>query len=576
MDSIKRFLPAIVLILLSYWAVQPLLFAGFFPMHDDTQVARVYEMKQALSDGQFPVRWVSDLGYNYGYPIFNFYAPFAYYVGGFLAVFGLDALMATKLMMIIGVLFAGISMYLLAREFWGEAGGVVSGLLYIYAPYHAVNIYVRGAVAEFWAYAFVPLVFLGVYKLFVLLTHHTKPVNHSLLWMWTCIGSLGYAGIIISHNLTAMMVTPFLVATVVILFVLARKKPQSYFLFLPLLFGIVLTAFYWLPTLQEMSYTNVTSVIGGKSDVNLHFVCPSQLLNSPWGFGGSTPGCVDGMSFKIGKIHLALVVLSFFALGFLWKKQKDIVIISSSFFVFLLSSLFLMLQESASIWNMFHQMAFFQFPWRFLLLVSFFISFLAGATFFVLQTKTNHLITYGISSIVIVVILLTNIGLFIPQTQLQKTAADYTNVETLTWTTSKISDEYLPQGFEKPRRKSEVPQTKMTLSDSSARITDLETKTNNITAVVDSPKKTRATFNIAYFPAWQVFIDEEKTGYSVFHKGLYVTIPSGKHSITARFIQTPIETLANTLSLTGVLALLIGIIITQRKDVTHAKNKKST
>lgn len=546
-------------------------------MHDDTQVSRVFEMKQALADGQFPVRWVSDLGYNYGYPIFNFYAPFAYYVGGFISLSGLDALTATKLMMILGVVLSGIFMYLLAREFWGEVGGVVSGLLYVYAPYHAVNIYVRGAVAEFWAYAFLPLIFLGLYKLFVLLTH--KHSSNYLLWLWTAIGAIGYAGIIISHNLTAMMVTPFLFATALIFLMLVRKdkqKRQLFFLFLPLFFGIILSAFYWLPTLQEMHYTNVLSVVGGKSDVNLHFVCPSQLLNSPWGFGGSVAGCVDGMSFKIGKMHLALTIFALMALAFLWKGQRSKFIIAATFLVFLILSVLLMFRESAFLWNAFSQMAYFQFPWRFLLLVSFFMSFLAGASFFVLQTKINRFAVYGISGITIGGILILNAGLFVPQSMLPKTAAHYTNSDVLTWKTSKISDEYLPRDFKKPLKKSEVPTKKITLQDPKARIVSLQTKTHEITALIDTPNKTRASLAVAYFPAWQVFIDKEKVGYSVFNRGLYITVPAGKHVLTVSFIQTPIEVLANIASLTGVLALLLGIIITQRKERAHAKTKKST
>src|SRR3990172_3966639 len=119
-------------------------------MHDDTQVVRVQQMAQALRDGQFPVRWVADLGYGYGYPIFNFYSPLPYYIGGFFNLIGFDALVATKIMFALGILLSGIFMYFLAREFWGEVGGIVSGLFYVYAPYHALDIYVRGAVDEFW------------------------------------------------------------------------------------------------------------------------------------------------------------------------------------------------------------------------------------------------------------------------------------------------------------------------------------------------------------------------------------------------------------------------------------------
>src|SRR5215510_3413587 len=120
MRFLKRNLPLLIVILLSFWAIKPLLTTGFFPIHDDTQVARVFEMNKSLTDGMFPVRWVSDLGYGYGYPIFNFYAPFAYYIGSFFMSFGLNSLFATKLMMVVGIILSGIFMYTFAKEFWGK------------------------------------------------------------------------------------------------------------------------------------------------------------------------------------------------------------------------------------------------------------------------------------------------------------------------------------------------------------------------------------------------------------------------------------------------------------------------
>src|SRR5476651_1879562 len=141
MYLLKKIGFTVLLFLLSFWAVKYLFNPGFFPIHDDTQVQRVFEMKKSLADGMFPVRWVSDLGYNYGYPIFNFYAPLAYYIGGSISLVGVDALTATKVIMAFGIIIAGLFMYLLAREFWGDIGGFVAGLLYLYAPYHAVDLY---------------------------------------------------------------------------------------------------------------------------------------------------------------------------------------------------------------------------------------------------------------------------------------------------------------------------------------------------------------------------------------------------------------------------------------------------
>ena len=54
----------------------------------------------------------------------------------------------------------------------------------------------------------------------------------------------------------------------------------------------------------EMGYTNVSSQVGGGADFKDHFVCLSQFWNSLWGFGGSTKGCIDGLSFRLGKIYV--------------------------------------------------------------------------------------------------------------------------------------------------------------------------------------------------------------------------------------------------------------------------------
>ena len=104
----KKYWVILIVLVLSLGAIRGFLSPGLFPIHDETQVERVYQMSEALKDGQFPVRWVEDLGYGYGYPIFNFYAPLAYYFGGFLTLIGFNALVAAKLMMIFGILLSGV------------------------------------------------------------------------------------------------------------------------------------------------------------------------------------------------------------------------------------------------------------------------------------------------------------------------------------------------------------------------------------------------------------------------------------------------------------------------------------
>jgi hypothetical protein len=62
-----------------------------------------------------------------------------------------------------GIVLSGIFMYLLGSNIFGTLFGITTSVLYMYAPYHAVQMYVRGAIGELWATAFFPLLALGMY-----------------------------------------------------------------------------------------------------------------------------------------------------------------------------------------------------------------------------------------------------------------------------------------------------------------------------------------------------------------------------------------------------------------------------
>lgn len=560
MTILKKILPLIIIIFLSYFSIKPLFIFGFFPIHDNTQVQRVFEMKQSLSDGMLPVRWVGDLGYGFGYPIFNFYAPLAYYIGAFTNLIGFNALTATKIMLGLGVILSGITMYFLAKEFWGRTGGVVSGVLYLFAPYHALNIFVRGDFSEIWAYAFIPLVFLGIYKI----------SKQQKSWLWIIVSALSFAAIILSHNLTAMMVTPFIIAYALILIITSSRNNLSSFIFHLSFFiflGLLLSAFYWLPALSEMKYTNVASQIGGGADFRDHFVCPSQLWESQWGFGGSVPGCADGLSFRVGKIHLILASISLIVLLFIWNKKesgRNAII----FFIFsFLASIFLMLEISKSVWEAIPQMAYFQYPWRFLALTAFTVSFLGGSFIILPKSKIISLLLGGG---VIAAIIFTNAKLFSPQYITSIKSDDFISKLNLNWQTSKTSDEYMPQNFAKPKNPNEIPGSKFTAENSKMKIELLRDATQQSSAKITSVQNSSVVINLAYFPSWHVYLDNSEIHYKVLNNGIRIAMPPGEHILTVKFVETPIEKLANLLTLAGVMVLVIGII-TSRKEILNAK-----
>lgn len=547
----KYLLPLVIVLIFSFFTIKPLFVSGFFPMHDDTQVQRVHEMWVSLKDGMFPVRWVPDLGYGYGYPIYTFYGPLSYYLGGLFIFLTQNALLATKLMFGIGILFAGITMYFFANSVGGKYAGIVAALLYIYAPYHAVNIYVRGDVAEFFAYAFLPLVFYGLFE-------YTK--NYSKVPL--LIGSIGYAGVILSHNLSAMMLTPFIgVFLVYCFFVLFNKNGKSakggnLWLFAIPFIGVALAAFYWLPALTENGYTNVLSQIGGGSDFRDHFVCISQLWSSPWGYGGSIPGCIDGISLQIGKIHILMFLVGF---GFsVWKRRIEGVILS----VMGLLSIFFLLPASQFIWESIKPMAFFQFPWRFLLPVSFFFSIVGGLGVgnIIEMISKKSVIVWGGTVLAGVVIILYGMKFFVPQTIFPKNSADYTGTSFLKWDTSKISDEYMPRNFQKPKDLRYVVEQKIT-SNMKNPITIRVQSVNHQGYFLKTNSYDVLHFNTAYFPAWHLFINGKEVAYKIVPTGLeYSIVSPGSYVVDLVYKQTLIEKIANAISLIGVLMLAVGIM----------------
>ncbi len=536
----------LIILIISLFAIKDFFAPGFFPIHDDTQVQRVFEMAKSLKDGLFPVRWVSDLGYGYGYPIFNFYAPLPYYIAGFLTLLGFDVLFSTKIMMVIGIVIAGVFMYLLGREFWGKIGGFISSLFYLYAPYHAVQIFVRGDVGEFWAYGFIPLVFFGFYKVF-----------KERKWRWIILGATSYAALILSHNLTAMMVSPFLIILIALFVYDSYRKnkiEKIKYLILTLLFGLMIPSFYWIPALWEMRFTNALSQVGGGADFRDHFVCLSQLWESMWGFGGSASGCADGLSFRIGKAHILLSLLSIFLLPSIFKKDKKIFLVLILSQVLLFITFFMTLKVSKFFWEVIPLMSFFQFPWRFLILVSFSSSFLAG--FFIYFFKKSKLLFI----FPLILLFYTTFNIFQPQTILPKSSKDYVNDFSLKWITSKTSDEYMPKNFDKPKSLDEVPKSKLVVKMGNAEISEIIEKTNKITAKILSKDEALLHANVAYFPAWKILINGKDSSFEIKKNGLDFKVPKGKSNIDILFEQTPVEKGSNLLSIIAIIVMYTGIM----------------
>ena len=98
-----------------------LLAPGFYDSHDGLlNVHRLFELERCLADGQLPCRWVPDMGYGYGSPLFVFYPPLPTYVAEAFRWLGASFLDAIKWSLILSLLVGAGSMFALAAAFFGE------------------------------------------------------------------------------------------------------------------------------------------------------------------------------------------------------------------------------------------------------------------------------------------------------------------------------------------------------------------------------------------------------------------------------------------------------------------------
>ena len=118
MAFILRYKIPIILFLLSGFIIWPLLLPGFFRVQDYLQVMRIYEMRQCIESWQIPCRWVADMGSGYGFPLFNYYGVFPYYIAAISSYF-LGFIGAVKLIFFLPLSLGGIFMYLLTKEVFG-------------------------------------------------------------------------------------------------------------------------------------------------------------------------------------------------------------------------------------------------------------------------------------------------------------------------------------------------------------------------------------------------------------------------------------------------------------------------
>jgi len=537
---------------------------------------RVYELAENLRAGVVPARWMPDAAYGLGYPFFNYYASLPYYLAAMLSLAGAGVLWAIKLTQLAGFLAAAASMYALARELLDDkTAAFLAAVAYTFAPFHMVNVYVRGdSLSEFYAFLFYPLILWAVLRL------RRAPTAGSV-----AILGFSYAGLMVTHNISAFIFSPL--AGLVLLGTVAAARGSRLRVFLlgaaGLLLGAALSAWFWAPALFERSAASLTDMTTGYFNYAGHFRS-ANLVQRALLFDYSLDP--THTPFALGGLQAGLTILGLAGLAAAALLRRRQLALSLGLTALAAYAIWPITPSSAFVWAHVPLLPMVQFPWRFLSVASLATALIPAAAFSALRTAMRRapaaakpglarsqapisatigaLVAVGLGALIAYSALALLRPEPLPLSEADITAERLLLYEHLTGNVgSTVRAEYLPEAAI-PR-----PFTGAALIAGQAHPAPSVAKGTLTTSRLLAAAPTSQAWELAvegdrpvvvfqtyYFPGWQATVDGQAVPINpdVANGRIALQLEPGRHQVTLCLEATPLRAAAERVSLAALVA----------------------
>jgi hypothetical protein len=533
MKFIKNNIYLILVVVLSLPVIWALFHKGFYGASDDLHIAWLFEMDKVIKLGQIPPRFVPDLSFGFGYPLFNFVFPLPFYLGEVFHLLSFSFVDSVKIVFGISLLGSAVAMYLFLKEFLSKEVATLGALIYLYTPYRSTDVYIRGAIGEALSFLFLPIIMYGIIKI----ARGDKK--------FVSVLALGIAGLILSHNIVSYMFFPFLLVFILMFF--------SWRVVLGTMLGLLISLYFWLPAISESRLMQYGTVFNFAD----HFPTIRQLIIPYFGYGASVAGPYDGMSFFVGLINLIVIIGGSATATFYWKKFKtqEKKIMAWGLIV-LTTSVFMMNFRSSFLWKNLPLLPYFQFPWRFLTMVTFSsVLFLIPLNY--IKGVWRYLWVLGLIALVVIL----NVGFFKPHDFLEREDAYYINRYIPVPEASKDYLETQEEYLRLPLATEKRPDMNYPIVSSREKFNYTVIQTDGMYSKIEinTPNEIALNYNKYYFPGWAVKIDDED---AIVRVGkpfgqVEVNVPKGNHVLEFSFKETKYRLILDIISAGALLSALL-------------------
>lgn len=227
-----------------------------------------------MHHGVWYPRWLPNSFAGLGSPTFYFYPPLPYFLAGIISLVGISSpTVLYQLVHVLSSVLAFFTMRRLLKEFsLSTQITAVASLLYTLAPYRLVDILVRDALGESFAFAWIPLYLTGIFL--SLKSDSSKAQIRGVL-----TSAIGFTLLIFSNiPVTVMSATAGI--GIALFYRQARWRNKIVLAIAPIVLGGLLSALYLLPMLYWHNTIQLDQLwhftVNSKADLGYSLVAPFQ------------------------------------------------------------------------------------------------------------------------------------------------------------------------------------------------------------------------------------------------------------------------------------------------------------
>jgi len=351
--QIQRVFPIVVIVIAGCVLTAPVLIYGIPFFSDDavTHHAVWYvNFSEQLWAGDLYPRWLMGMNDGLGSPVFFYYPPVPFFLTSLLRPFfhgdshgwyqlGLSASAA--------LIASGLCAYVWLKQMVDGNSALAAGVLYMSTPYHlAGDLYIRGSLAEYWAFVWMPLILFFTHKI-------VKGHRMALAGF-----AVSYALLVMTHLPTTLIFSPVPVCYAFYLASAGRKMKSTGMILGAVTLGAGLSFIYLWPAMTTQHFVFLDRMSTG------YFSYKNWLFFS---------------QFSLWRPEKLLVLLTIVDLGgiaccaFIIARvnaNEATARLNAFWFAVAGAGILMMTQLSTPIWVVFSVLQKIQFPWRFNIILS--------------------------------------------------------------------------------------------------------------------------------------------------------------------------------------------------------------